>query len=177
MVKAFSTLFMVFFNMCLFRRRPQDLPQSFELLTVCLIAYILINFLLGLNTSGYLRSIQSSFLETFFISLITSVILKLNHHSERWLKTLMAITGTGCVMGLFAMPLFVGVFSLDSGSLLRALILLVYMFLLIWNIAVMGHILRYALETTMGFGVMFAIIYIVITSIMIGVLIPQAELQ
>ena len=163
--------------MCLFRRKPQDLPQSFELLVICIIAYILINFLLGLNTSTSIRAIQSSFLETLFISIITIVILKLNHHTERWLKTLMAITGTGCVIGLFALPLFMGVFTLETGSLLRALILMVYLFLLIWNIAVMGHILRYALETTMGFGVLFALIYIVITSILIGVLMPPAELQ
>ena len=177
MVKAISTLYILFFDMCLFRRKPQDLPLSFDLLVVCIAAYTLINFLLGLNTTSAIRAIQSSFLETFFISTITVIILKLNHHVDRWLKTLMAITGTGCVVSLFALPLFIGVFILDAGSLLQNLVLMVYLILLIWNVAIMGHILRHALETTMGFGVLFAIIYIVMTSMLIGVLLPEVELQ
>ena len=177
MVKTITTLFKAFFDLCLFRRKPQDLPQSIELLIVCLVTYILINFLVGLNTSTTLRAIQASFLETLFISMITVIILKLNKHTERWLKTLMAIMGTGCVISLLALPLFIGIFTLDAGKAVQSVILMVYLVLLVWNIAIMGHILRHALETTMGVGVLFALIYIVITSILIGALVPpQAEL-
>lgn len=177
MIKAISTLYLAFFEMCRFRRKPQDLPHSLDLLIVCVVIYTLINFLLGLNTSTAFRAAQASFLETLSVSIITIIILKLNRHTERWLKTLLAIMGTGSVIGLFALPLFMGLFMLDSGELLQALILMVYMVLLIWSIAIMGHILRHALETSMGFGVLFALVYIVITSILIGVLVPEMELQ
>lgn len=175
MVKTFSTLFLAFFNICLFRSRPQDLPQSLELLLVCIIAYTGINFFLGLSTSTVNTAIMASILETFFVGTITLTIMKLNHHFERWLKTLMAITGTGFIISLFVLPVFFIIFILKPGDLLQSLFLFVYLILLIWNIAIMGHILRHALDTTMTLGVIFAIIYIVITSILVGGLVPAVN--
>ena len=37
----------------------------------------------------------------------------------------------------------------------------------------MGHILRNALDTSLGIGVVFALTYIIITSVLINALIPE----
>ena len=53
----------------------------------------------------------------------------------------------------------------------------IYLILIIWSLAIMGHILRHALDTTMGVGVVFAIFYILITSLLIGTLVSRTVVE
>jgi hypothetical protein len=175
MIKTITVLFKTFLSMCFFRYKPQALPQSIDLLMLCLVVYIFINVLLAMTTAPFIRALQISVLETVMIAIITIIILRLNHHHERWVKTLMAITGTGCVIGLFALPLFAGAFLLQLSGFLQTLIMVLYLTLLIWNIVIMGHILRHAMETTLSVGIVFAMIYLLITSTLISVAIPRLE--
>lgn len=166
---------MAFFRICTFRNKPQDLPQSQELLLLSLLAYVIINFLLTLNVANAGLAISSSLLETALVCIITVVLLRLNRHPERLLKTLMAIAGTGCVIGIIALPLFYLVFVIQPGGFMQSIVLLLYLSLLVWNIVIMGNILRYALETTLGIGIVFAVIYIILTSMLVNQLIPLPE--
>lgn len=175
MVNAINTLFMVFFRICIFRSKPQDLPASLELLILCLLAYSVINFLLTLIVTTFMPAVLTSVLETVLVCLITLALLWLNRRRERWLKTLMAMAGTGCVIGIIALPLFYVAFLIKPGDFIQSIVLLLYLSLLIWNIVIMGNILRHALETTLGFGIVFAIIYIVITSMLVNQLVPSLE--
>ena len=175
MFKTFGILFKTFLNMCIFRYKPQDLPQSYDLLMLCLLIYTFMNVLLAMTTAPFTRALQISVLDTLIISVITLIVLRLNHHYERWIKTLMALAGTGCIIGLFALPLFAGAFLLQVSELLQSLILMIYLALLIWNIVIMGHILRHAMETTLAVGIIFALIYLIISSTLISVAIPQLD--
>lgn len=172
--QAVNALFTAFFKICLLKNGPQDLPLSRELLAVCLLLYTIINILLALTTTTPPKAITSGILETGLISIITIIILRLNRHPERWVQTLTALTGTGCILGILALPLFAGSLLFDSGELLQALLVILYLTLIIWSLAIMGHILRHALDTTMGVGVLFAIIYILITSLLIGGIVSRA---
>ncbi len=172
-----TTLFKFFFEICLLRRKPQDLPGSPELLAVSAVAYLLISSLLMLVSATPKQALLSSMVELALVALITLVILQLNRHFERLQQTLTAIFGTGCIISLFAIPLLYSGLLTQPGGLLQAVAVLGYLALLFWNILVMGHILRHALTTTLGFGIVFAIIYIVITSTLISVLLPILESQ
>jgi len=172
--QAVNALFTAFLKICLLKNGPQDLPLSRELLAVCLLLYTIINILLALTTTTPPKAIASGVLETVLISIITIIILRLNRHPERWVQTLTALTGTGCILGILALPLFAGSLLFDAGELLQAFLVILYLTLIIWSLAIMGHILRYALDTTMGVGVLFAIIYILITSLLIGGIVSKA---
>jgi hypothetical protein len=145
------TLFKNYFAICLLRKNPQDLPRSAELLAVSLVLYIAISTLVIVYSAPLATAMASSVIEILLVSLITWVILRLHKKPERLMQTLTAIVGTGCIISLFAIPL------IYSG---------------IWNIMVLGHILRHALATTLGFGIVFAIIYIVITTYLISLVFP-----
>ena len=175
MFNTFGILFKTFLNMCVFRYKPQDLPQSYDLLMLCLLIYTFINVLLAMTTTPFAQALQISVLDTVIITIITIFILKINRHYERWIKTLMALAGTGCIIGLFTLPLFAGAFLLEVSELIQSLILMIYLALLIWNIVIMGHILRHAMETSLGVGIVFAMIYLVITSTLISFVIPQTD--
>lgn len=175
--QAVITLFRAFFNICLLKSRPQDLPSSYDLLLVCLFLYASINSLLAFTTTTPGYAILSGVLETFLVAVITLVILKLNRHPERWVQTLTALAGTGCILGILALPLFTGALLLNTGDFLQGLFVILYLILIIWSLAIMGHILRHALDTTMGVGVVFAIFYILITSLLIGTLISRIVVE
>jgi hypothetical protein len=175
--QAVITLFRAFFNICLLRKKPQDLPSSYDLLLICLFLYATINSLLALTTTTPGNAVLSGVLETFLVSVITLGILKLNRHPERWVQTLTALTGTGCILGILALPLFSGALLLNTGDLLQVLLVILYLILIIWSLAIMGHILRHALDTTMGVGVVFAIFYILITSLLIGAFISGTVVE
>lgn len=174
LTQAVNALFRAFFNICLLKKGPQDLPLSRELLALCLLLYTAVNILLALTTTTPARAIASGVLETALVSVLTIIILRLSRHPGRWVQTLIALTGTGCILGIMALPLFAGSLLFDSGELLQALLVILYLILIIWSLAIMGHILRHALDTTMGVGVVFAITYILITSLLIGGIVSRA---
>ena len=173
MYTIISTLFKAFFNICLLRTGPQDLPKSYDLLAVCIVVYTIVNFVLALYAASLLDAILASIIETMLVALITIGIVRLNHHPERWLQTLMALSGTGFIIGLIALPLFYGGALAQNDQLLQAIILFIYVLLIIWNVLVMAHILRHAMDTTFGFGIVFALTYIFITSMIISILLPD----
>ncbi|MBM2830696.1 MAG: hypothetical protein HW411_1486 [Gammaproteobacteria bacterium] len=167
------TLFKAFFDICLLRIGPQDLPKSTGLLTICLIAYTFINFVLAWYAAPLLDAVLASIIETALVALITFGIVKLNRHPERWSQTLMALSGTGFIIGLVALPLIYGGAVAQNDQLLQAVILFMYVLLITWNVLVMAHILRHAMDTAFGFGIVFALTYIFITSLFISILLPE----
>jgi len=171
------TLFRAFFNICLLKSKPQDLPSSYDLLLVCLFLYAFINALLASTTTTPGNAILSGVFETFLVAIITLVILKLNHHPERWIQTLTALAGTGSILGILALPLFTGALLLNTGDFLHGMLVILYLVLIIWSLAIMGHILRHALNTTIGVGVAFAVFYVLIISILIGALVSGTVVE
>ena len=174
MFTAINFIFREFFSICLLQSKPQDLPVSNNLLSLCLVIYTAENVLLAQHKVTLFKAVAASLLETLLVTVITLVILGLSNRAARWRQTLTALIGTGCIMGLVALPIFYG--SILAGTdALRAIIFLLYAVLLVWNIMVMSHILRHALDTSFAFGVIFALTYIFITSILVHLVIPELD--
>jgi len=72
--------------------------------------------------------------------------------------------GTGTIFSLLATPVYyllaVPVVALSGNPLLSFLVWV----LIVWNIAVMAHILRHALAVSFPIGVLVALMYILIVS-------------
>ena len=162
-----------FFSICLLRRKPQDLPASRLLLNVSLASYTVVNIVLALDRIEAVKAVQAGVLESVLVTLITLVILGSSHYIKRWVQTLTALAGTGCIMSLLALPVIYGSAHAGADALVRTVLLLSYLGLLIWNVVVMAHIMRHALDTSFGFGVIFAMVYIVLTSIIINLVVPE----
>jgi hypothetical protein len=166
-------ILMEFFRICLLQRKPQDLPASRMLLTVSLVSYTAANVLLALDRIKLSKAVQAGVLETVLVTIITLVILRLSRYGKRWLQTLTALAGMGCIMGLLALPIFYGSTHVGADTLLRVVMFLLDLGLLTWNVVVMAHILRHALDTSFAFGIIFALVYIFITSIIINLVVPE----
>lgn len=175
MLTALYTLLKAFFNVCLLRKAPQDLPKSSVLLTLCLILYAILDVILTLQTRIFTDALLVSLMDVGFLMTVTYLILRQHRHPERWNQTMTAMFGSGLILGIFIFPVvYIGVQN-QVQSWLQQIILVLFLVMVIWNIAVLAHILRHAISASMGIGVMIAILYIWMSSLLITMIFPEVN--
>ncbi len=152
------SLLSVFIEICRFRAGPQDIPYSRLLLVLTIAAY----FLIGLATSPLEQAIPktiSSMADTTMLMGFTLAGLWVRNLPRRGTQTLTALAGTGVVFGLVSLILFLAFpgLRISEPSIFSSILILA---LVIWNIAVMGHILKSSLEMPLWAGIGIAVLYV-----------------
>ena len=173
MLTALRTISKAFLEICLLRKGPQDLPKSTELLVLSLFMYTLIDVLLTVQSRPFIDALMVSFVDVGFLLLVTFLILKQHKHLDRWHQTMTALFGTGVVLGIFIFPLVFGGFQNQYEEWLQQIIVLLFLIMVIWNVAVLAHIVRHAISTSAGIGVMIAILYVWMSSLLVTMLFPE----
>lgn len=161
-----ATIGRSFFAICCFKRRPQDLPASTEFLCICLFVYAALSCILTLSTQSLEIALLWGLTDGVLIALLTFLLMRLLKVPERWRQTTTALAGTGIFFTILAIPLSFSIMNLEEGDNLGILLFQFVIFFLVWNIAVMAHIFRHALEVSFAMGVLVALSYVgIITSI------------
>ena len=173
MLTALSTLLKAFFDICLLRKGPQDLPKSSILLSLCLILYTVLDVLLTVQTRPFTDALLVSLVDVGFLLVVTFLILSQHQHLDRMRQTITALFGTGLILGIFIFPLVYGGVQNQYESWLQQIIVLSFLIMVIWNVVVLAHIVRHAISTSMGIGIMIAILYIWMSSLLITMLFPE----
>ena len=166
-------LIRLWFDICLFRKGPQDLPASGFLPGLSLACYVLVSFLVAFPSSGIVAAVQLAGLDVVMLVVFVSALLYLQSKTERVGQTLSAMAGSGSLMGLFALPL---VLLVDPGlpaDQLSPLLTTGWLSLLIWNLFIMAHIMRHALSTSFAVGLGAAVLYALVSMQMVATLFPQ----
>jgi hypothetical protein len=172
MFTVLSGLFRAFFEVCLLRRGPQDLPASSLLLAVCLAGYALGSVALAAFNLSPPQAILSGGLETLLLCLLSYLLLALRRVPRRWLQTATALAGTGVVLVLFALPLLAWALYLDARQGDVTIPALLYFVVVVWNVMVLGHIFRHALSTGLGVGVAVALVYVALNMALVEQIVP-----
>lgn len=167
-----ALLFRIFMDICLLRRRPQDVPLSRELFAVCLTAYFILSTLLTALSYPLDDALLSSLVECGSFVLVTVAVLRLRGVGQRWMQTTTALTGSGSVLTLFAIPVFFWGDHVGHDAYFGAPTLLAIA-LLTWNVAVVAHILRHALSVPFAVGVLAALAYLWIISVIVAGVLPM----
>ena len=154
MRNAITLVLNEFFRICLLQKCPQDLPASPVLFWPVLFSYGAISAILLLPT------------------LITFVFLYLCSVPRRWLQTGTALAGTGLIFSLIAVPLFYWRVFFEINTEIQTMIGLLVLVLVIWNVAVMTHILRHALSASYMLGILGSVTYITLTSLVLQIVLP-----
>jgi len=132
-----TALLQLFINLCRLRSTPQDLPTS--------------HFLMMLTAAGYfLVGLAVSLLEpvdTLMLAALAWLSLWIIGKTPRFTQTYTALAGTGVLFGLLGWPLITFLQGLPEGQ--GSSLSLLLLGLIIWNIMVIGHILRHALGIMM----------------------------
>lgn len=152
-----QALITFYFELCLLRRAPQDLPASDALFRLVLLADIAAGVLVGATGGVHpLVSFAQSVLE---ISLSLALLyggLRLAGRPARFNQSANALLGTGALIGILALPAVALSGLAGDAAALGTLLLLG---VLCWSILVTAHIVRHTFALSLGQGIAIAVAY------------------
>ena len=143
-------------DILLLRRGPQDLPGSWFLLAILILANLLAGTLLFSDQDPESSELLQSIVDLALSVVIYTAILHLRNFRERLLQTLTAFTGTGLLLTLVLFPISL-LLGAEGENIFVSTGRVLFMGLLIWSLAVDGHIFRHALSTSMLVGTACAV--------------------
>lgn len=148
MPSALATLTRAFWGICSFRLAPQDIPRTPALLGLTTISNLVVSTAINQLKLPLGSSILVALLEVFVLTALTAALLFSFARVARTVQILTALMGAGTLIGSFVLVLLLLFPALPQPA--RVVIFL-------WNLFVMAHILRHALDTRfiIGFFISF----------------------
>lgn len=149
-----TVLIRLFWDICLFRKGPQDVPASPLLLGLATFCYIAIGWILLAVESGWLNGAIQVAVAGGLLLLFVWTTLASADKTHRLPQTFTALAGTDSLLTLAATACVALTSSLPE---LRRIAIDV---LTLWDMAVIAHILRHALSQGLGMGIGLAVLYV-----------------
>lgn len=167
-VSEIQTIVRPFVEICFLRRGPQDLPDSTFLLVIMLVAHTVTSILLSAIKLDVLNASLAGIMDTILVSALTGVILYLHGLKARIVQTLSAMTGTGAIITLAAIPLFTWLDGAQQSGASNPIAALLVLGIIAWSLGVSGHILRHALSIPYILGILIAFAFFWISHTVYG---------
>lgn len=152
-------LMVLFFEICILRKGPQDVPASPWLLRLMFVPYLFVNLLILLLDSSWSQALLQMTAETVLIVGFCYPLLYFSGKTHRFPQTLTTLLGCDVIISLCAIPAVASLNTYISEVAYIAMIIL-----MIWHWLVNGHIFRHALDRTLMFGLALAFLYILIST-------------
>lgn len=165
-------LIRLFWNICLLKRGPQDVPYSVFLLAgmltidmlIGLVIYLIPDALGTVHSTGrvfiYLLANNLSFMAAIY------VILSLHGRTARSLQTISAMLGVDIILNLMHTPILLLASSAKQHPAISLLFVLGAMAIFVWEMVAYSHILKQALAISMlragGYALLLFVLYLVI---------------
>ena len=165
-------------NIALRRSGPEDLPDSTFLLVLTLAIYVVTQVPLALIAYGS----SGSLARTVTISLLLLfaglwILLRLTGYRARYRRTLTALLGTSALLSALSIPFSLwrqSMLGAETGVALPSTFLFAIM---LWSIAIDGHILARALSRPYGIGLFIAVGYFFVHTTILFELMPAGTGQ
>lgn len=151
-------LIRLFLDVALFNKGPQDVPASLFLFGVVLAANLTVGVGLALLDIDLLEGIGQSLAGMAMLGGFLWGSLYFGGKSSRYLQTATAAFGCDTLVSAVALPFLFWSRLTGEG---RGVVELVILLLLLWQVAVIGHVLRHALSSSYAAGFALAFIYTV----------------
>lgn len=152
-------LMVLFFEISILRKGPQDVPASPWLMRLMLAPYLLVNLLILWLDGSWLRAIVQIGAETALLVGFSYPLLYFSGKTARFPQTFTALLGCDTLISLCAIPAVASLHTQISDIALIAMLVL-----MVWHWLVNGHIFRHALDRPLLFGLALAFLYILISS-------------
>ena len=162
----FKQIIMLFWDLCLFRKGPQDVPHHLNLLALFLCLDVVLEF-------AYLAIIDNaSFIVHFMVRIalllfLSWLVLLIAKKTDRWLQTVTAIIGVDVLLNVVS---FISqrMWMFSSAELNSGVLSTLFMFLLIsiaiWQWFINANIFRQALHVSYALGVFIALLIMILSN-------------
>jgi hypothetical protein len=165
-------LIRLFLDIALFNKGPRDVPASKALLAFVIAANLGVGLALSLLETAWLDSFIQSVVGILMLAGFLWIALYFSGKLSRLLQTATAAFGCDTLISAIAVPFLLwSRLAGDSGGVVEVLITL----LVLWQVAVVGHILRHALSASFMAGFGLAFMYTVASFKLIMALFPGAD--
>ena len=161
-------------DIALRRLGPEDLPDSGFLLVLTLIAYLVLQLPLALVAYGPNNAIVTAIgVSALLLAVFLWLLLGLAGYRARYRQTLTALLGTSALVSFLSIP-----FSLWREAALdvqpTAALPSIFIFaIMLWSLAIDGHILSRALSRPFVIGLMVSIAYFFLHTTVLFELLPE----
>ena len=142
---------------------PQDVPYSQSLLIRVLILYLATGMLVLLpGAEDLFTAIVLILLDLILLFAFLKFCLYSRNNSNRFLQTFVACLGVGVFFQLLALPLVLAlnIGAEETSQASSALGGLFYLLLVSWQVSVMAHILRHAMDMLMTLTLLLSFSYL-----------------
>ncbi|HWP94706.1 MAG TPA: hypothetical protein VNL72_03120 [Gammaproteobacteria bacterium] len=157
---AVRSFFPVWCGICTLSRGPQDIPGSLQAVGAALAGYLAATVaLLVAQDVESARIPGLALADATLLAVCGALLLYLRGLPHRLPQTLAALYGTGALLTLLVVPVVAWIGGAESGASLNPLPVLLLLMLLGWQVAVIGHILRHALDMPGWAGLALAVLY------------------
>jgi hypothetical protein len=161
-----SALLSLFLNVLFFKKGPKDVPHSSWLLGVLIGVDLILSTLVGAMDLILASAVIQSTLSLGLMALFLTLTLKFAGKSERFVKTFTTTTGVDVLMTLL------GLTALLLGEVAGGLLGWGLLLLMVWQMAVLAHILREALSTRLLPAVGLALSYTILAYRVMMIVLP-----
>ncbi len=147
-----------FVALCLFRRGPEDAPSSEQLLIAAGVLVALSHALTNNLYDTLYSRVVIAISQVLVFGAVVWLVLRIKNLESRWVQTLTALFGAAALFQFASWPL-IELLGGGNGDEPAAFPQPLWLHVVIggWYLAVMSHILRHALDTSIGRGVAAAI--------------------
>jgi hypothetical protein len=169
-----QALLKVFWDIALWRRGPRDVPASPGLLALAALAYAGTSAVESWLIDGEPLAIARALVDLAFTAATMWLCLAVRRRLHRLPQTLTAVLGTGTLLALPVIAVFVVAAAVGPEGPVAAAVKLLLLPLLVWELAVLANIVRQALEAPLVAGVAVATTYYLVGYLLVERLVPAA---
>ena len=158
MLSSSKAYFSPFIEVSLLRRPPQDIPQSQYLLRSNLMIYVFLGILNASLHHTFINATLIALVDLGMLLVLLYLWLLLFGWQNRWMQTVTALSGAGCIIGLIALP--ISLLSLQEWQgTTSALMIFLQVFLFVWNISLYAYVFKHSFSTHIIVAACMAIFY------------------
>jgi len=161
----------LFWEICLLRKGPQDVPAAHILFWLLLLAGLLVDLVIAVNFVDFQQALLVVLANTVVLFGVVMLLLFLLGFSNRVVQTLTTLIGTGLVFSGIRLPVMILVKLAPQNA---GIFGMVEIFILVWSLVVIAHILRHALSIQLFLAGALAFGYFMLSYQLVNYFIPQA---
>lgn len=164
-MKGLLALLRLWWDICRFKRDPEDVPYSPTLLAVVALCQWGLAYLAWTNSKNWQYGLLAATVYVGTLLLLPYLVLLAAHKTARYVQMQAALLGTSLLLNLVAAILIVSSSFLAEGiPFLQYMVLLVIILMVVWAVAVQGKIYQSALEKSRFIAVCIAIFVLLASS-------------
>jgi len=161
----------LFWEICLLRKGPQDVPAAHILFWLLLVVGLVVDLIIAVNFIDFQQALLVVLANTVVLFGVVMLLLRMLGYASRIVQTLTTLIGTGLVFSFIRLPVM---FVVKLAPQNVGMFGFVEVIILVWSLVVIAHILRHALSIQLSLAGALAFGYFMLSYQLVNYFIPQA---